>query len=672
VSKTKSHSIEEELESLRDEIRHHDHAYYVLDHPEISDREYDHLYSKLKDLESQYPHLIPPDSPTQRVAGKPISTIAQIRHKKPILSLDNSYSPEEIQAWVDRIQKILNNQKVQFVLNPKIDGLSLSLNYKNGVLDKAATRGDGELGEDVTANAKTIKNIPLKLQGRPPKIFEVRGEVYIEIKDFKKMNEDLKNKGEEPFANPRNAGAGSLRQKDSRITTERPLKFFAHSFGEISDGSYTEYTQFLKSCEKFAIPVAKPFKREDSIEKVIQTCTQWQNEREKWPFEADGVVIRLNSLAQQNALGTTAKSPRWAIAFKFPAAQATTKILDVEHSVGRTGIITPTAHLEPVLCGGVTISNATLHNYEEVERLGVKMGDTVLIERAGEVIPKVIKVMASKRTGDEKEIKAPKNCPACNTPVVKMVGEVAIRCPNSNCPIQIERGIIHFASRDAMDIEGMGEAVVQQLSKHHNLNNIADIYALAKNDFLQLDLFKEKRARNLVEAIEKSKKKPLDKLIYGFGIPNIGEKVATVLAEEMGSLDNLAQADETSLTAISDIGPIVAQSIVTYFKNPLLKEILKKLKKHGIDPRYKKKSRPENTPFSRKTVVFTGELSKMSRSEAENRVRSLGGKAAGSVSKKTDFVVVGENPGSKAAKAKKIGIHILSEEAFLKALKKVT
>jgi DNA ligase (NAD+) len=665
-------SADKTIQKLRDEIRRHDTLYYVKENPEISDREYDRLMEELKNLEDQNPGLITPDSPTQRVSGTPVSTFGQIRHKIPMLSLSNTYSPEEVTEWSERFQKLIPHEKPTFVLNPKIDGLSLALIYKNGLLAKAATRGDGEVGEDVTTNAKTIKNVPLKLLGDAPSILEVRGEVFMNTRDFQKMNEDLQNGGEEPFANPRNAASGSLRQKNPQITAKRPLRFFAHSLGQIEGEKFELYSDFLKFCEKLGISIAKPSKVTSTLDQTIKMCLAWQNQRNTWEFETDGVVVRLDDFKQQEKLGSTAKSPRWAIAYKFPAQQATTQVLDVEHSVGRTGVITPTAKLNPVECGGVTISNATLHNYDEISRLGVKIGDTVLIERAGEVIPKVIKVIIPKRTGSEKTIKIPITCPACQTPLIKLEGEVALRCPNPNCPVQIERSIIHFASRDAMDIEGMGIAVVEQLTKQHGIKNMADIYNLTKEDFLQLELFKDKRAQNLVNAIQKSKEQPLDKLIYALGIPNIGEKAAYVLAGHFGSMGALAKAKEDELTLISDVGPIVAKAVIDYFKNPRAIETLKKLKNHAIDPKFKKSQSPSTGPYAGKTVVFTGELSKMSRSEAEKLIRNMGGNSTGSVSQKTDFVVVGENPGSKFEKAQKLGIKILKEDAFLDSLKKVT
>ena len=670
MSRAKTARPEAEIKALREEIRKHDHLYHVLDSPEISDREYDRLYERLKRLEADHPDLVTPDSPTQRVSGKPVSSFPPVRHRVPMLSLDNTYSTDEVRAWEERMKRVLGARAVTFVLNPKIDGLSLSLRYEDGDLKTAATRGDGMTGEDVTVNARTIHAIPLRLRGKAPDTFEVRGEVYMTIADFRKMNERLQADGKEAFANPRNAAAGSLRQKDPRITASRPLKFFVHSYGDISGKSCKTYGDFLKQCEDLGLPVAKPMETTKDLDGVIRVCKKWEDTRERWAFEVDGVVVRIDDIDQQKELGFTAKSPRWAVAYKFPAKQATTVLENVTHSVGRTGVITPAAELRPVECGGVTISSASMHNYDEVARLGVKIGDTVVIERAGEVIPQIVKVVLSKRTGKERKIEIPTHCPACGTKLEKLEGEVAIRCLNLNCPVQIERSIIHFASRDAMDIEGMGEAVVAQLHRTPGLKNVADIYDLTKEDFLKLELFAEKRAENLVTAIAASKTRPLDKLIYGLGIPHVGEKSAFVLAERFGTLDALAAASEDELTRVPDVGGVMANAIRRFFDQPRVKETLKSFKRHGIHPRFEKTAGGDL--LAGKTVVFTGELTSFTREEAERTVRMLGGKAAGSVSRKTDFVVAGPNAGSKLKKAHDFGVKVLSEDAFLKMIKKVS
>ncbi len=663
--------IRKQVEDLRRQIREHDHAYYVLDKPTIADREYDRLMESLKDLETKNPTLITPDSPTQRVGGEAIAQFGAVRHRVPMLSLDNTYSPEELLAWHERVVKTLKDEKPRFVLNPKIDGLSLALVYENGQLTQAATRGDGNTGENVLANARTIKSIPLRLHGISSARFEVRGEVYMEVKDFQEMNRAFTEEGEDVFVNPRNAAAGSLRQKDPRITAKRPLKFFAHSYADTGDTPFKHYTDFLTACEKAGLPVAKPLQIANNIDDALKACLSLQEKRDSLAFEIDGVVVRIDDLEQQRVLGWTAKSPRFAIAYKFPAKQATTRLLDVLHSVGRTGVITPAAKLEPVECGGVMISNATLHNYDEIKRLDVRIGDTVLIERAGEVIPKVLKVIVEKRTGKEQIIKEPKLCPACETPLKRLQEEVALRCLNPSCPVQIERSIIHFGSRDAMDIEGMGEAVVHQLLEKPGLKDMADIYSLTKEDFLGLELFADKRAENLVNAIETSRSQPLERLIYGLGIPHVGEKTAFVLAERFGTMGALMKADEAELQAVSEVGPVLANSIKTFLSTPRFEKTWKKLEKAGVNPKHVK-VQIASSPFTGKSVVFTGELQKNTRDEAERLVRMAGGKPSGSVSAKTGYVIVGENPGSKYTKAQKLGVQILDEEAFLKLMKKVS
>ena len=666
--------IKKQIEKLRKEIKRHDYLYYVLNQPEISDYEYDQLMKKLQDLEKKYPQLITPDSPTQRVSGEVAKEFKSVKHNTPMLSLENTYSSEEIIDWEERIRKILGEQKCEFVVEPKIDGVSCTILYKNGLLVLGATRGDGETGEDITLNIKTIHSIPLSLRESSkyqiPSTFEVRGEVYIDKKDFEKLNKKLQDNNEITFANPRNAAAGSIRQKDPKVTAERPLKFFAHSTGLIEDKNLKieNHLKFLEICKEFGIRTIENFKLCKNIEEVIDYCKKWQEERDKIEYDIDGMVIKVNSFRQREILGTTMKSPRWAIAYKFPAQQATTKIKNIRVQVGRTGIITPVADLEPVKCGGVTISHATLHNFDEIKRLGVKIGDTVIVERAGEVIPKIVKVIESKRTGNEKNFKVPEKCPECGGEIVKeKEEEVAYRCINPSCPAQLIRGLIHFAKREAMDIEGLGEAVVQQLVEKKLVQDFADIYSLKKEDLLQLELFKDKKAQNLLDAIQKSKNRPLSRLLFALGIRNVGEKAAMVLAEKFLNIENLMKATIDELQKIYEIGPVMAESIVNFFKQASTKKLIQKLKDSGVNMKEEIKKGPKI--LEGKTFVFTGELKNFSRNEAEAKVRELGGNATSSVSKKTDYVVVGENPGSKFDKAKKLGIKIIDENEFLKMIK---
>jgi len=666
--------IKKQIEKLRKEIKRHDYLYYVLNQPEISDYEYDQLLKKLEELEKKYPQLITPDSPTQRVSGEIAKEFKSVKHTIPMLSLENTYSPEEIIEWEKRVKKILEGQSCEFVVEPKIDGVSCTILYKNGLLVLGATRGDGETGEDITLNIKTIHSIPLSLRESSkypvPSIFEVRGEVYIDKNEFEKLNKKLQDNNEITFANPRNAAAGSIRQKDPKVTAERPLKFFAHSTGVIEDKNLKieNHLKFLEICKEFGIRTIENFKLCKNIEEVIDYCKKWQEERDKIEYDIDGMVIKVNSFRQREILGTTMKSPRWAIAYKFPAQQATTKIKNIRVQVGRTGIITPVADLEPVRCGGVTISHATLHNFDEIKRLGVKIGDTVIVERAGEVIPKIVKVIESKRTGNEKNFKVPEKCPECGGEIVKeKEEEVAYRCINPSCPAQLIRGLIHFAKREAMDIEGLGEAVVQQLVEKKLVHDFADIYYLKKEDLLQLELFKDKKAQNLLDAIGKSKNRPLSRLLFALGIRNVGEKAAIVLAEKFLNIDNLMKATTDDLQKIYEIGPVMAESIVKFFKQPSTKKLIEKLKDAGVNMKEEIKKAPKI--LEGKTFVFTGELKSFSRNEAEAKVRELGGNATSSVSKKTGYVVVGEKPGSKFDKAKKLGIKIIDENEFLKMIK---
>lgn len=657
------------IEELKKTIQRHNYLYYVENKPEITDAEFDALLNELKELEKNYPQFITPDSPTQRVGGVASSDFKPVKHNPPMLSLDNCYSEKEFKDWFERIKKTLKLDDIEFVCEAKIDGLSCSIEYRDGSLIQASTRGDGEKGEDVTENVKTIKSIPLKIEAPKGSIIEVRGEVYLNKIDFEEINKIQLKNGEELFANPRNAASGSLRQKNPLITAKRKLKFATHSYGKILgfEEPKTHY-DYLNLCKNWFIPINKYLIKTNKITEIIEFYNKMSERRKELDFEIDGIVVKVNEFKLQKILGETSKSPRWAIAFKFRAEQAKTILKDVIFSVGRTGIVTPVAVLEPVRCGGVTISNSTLHNFDEIKRLEIKIGDKVIIERAGDVIPKIVRAVKEERSGKEKDIKIPKTCPSCNSLLFQYEDEVYIRCINPDCPAQIKGKIIHFASREAMNIEGLGENTIEDLINKDLVHKISDIYKLKKEDLLKLDLFKDKKAENLLSQIENSKKQNLDRLIYALGIPHIGEKTARILAENFKNIDELMQAEPNKLSSIPDIGPVIAQSIYTFFNQQSTHLLIKELKEFGVNTLYYKSIKGKK--FEGITFVFTGELKTMTRNDAEEKVMELGGKVSSSVSVKTSYVVVGENPGSKYDKAKKLGIKIINEDEFIKMIEK--
>lgn len=679
-------NISRQIEELKNLIRQHDYFYYSLDDPKISDFEYDKLFKQLQALENAYPQFISKDSPTQRVSGSVSSTFNKIKHKIPMFSLDNSYSTEDVLQWYERVKKIVGSN-MDFIVEPKIDGLSASLTYINNSFISGCTRGDGEYGEDITENLKTVKNIPLKLMYNNksflPKfgsknidinldelnIFEVRGEVYINKKDFQLLNDNLSDSGLPKFANPRNAAAGSLRQKNPKITSERKLSFFIHSFGQVSGAELSKHSEFIDFCSKAGFAVQKDIKVCGDIGEVLEFIQYLQEKRDELPYEIDGVVVKVNDYEKQKIIGYTNKSPKWAIAYKFPARQAVTKLLAVKLQVGRTGVVTPAASLEPVSLSGVTISNATLHNFDEIERLNLNEGDDVLVERAGDVIPKIVKVVEKK---SQNYFVPPLFCPSCNSKIVKETEEdVYYRCVNPSCPAQFQRSLEHFVSRDAMNIEGFGEVVVDQLLKLNKLHTFADIYKLTFDDFMMLSLFKEKKANNLIESIVTSRNNPLNKLIFALGIRHVGEKSAVILADRFKTIDNLIAASEEQLLSINEIGTVLAKSIKDYFANSetllMIKE-LQSLKVNTVEP----EKDTSFSPLQNKTFVLTGELTSITRKEAENYILSLGGKTTSSVSKKTDFIVVGSEPGSKYKKALELNIKILNENEFKELIKNET
>lgn len=660
--------IKNKIEKLKENIRKHDYLYYVLSQPLVSDKEYDNLMYELKLLEDRYPQYRTDDSPTQRLSSGISAGFKTVKHQAGMFSLDNTYSIEELKAWEMRVRKGLSGDTVfEYVVELKIDGVSANLTYAHGKLILGATRGDGTTGEEVTANLKTIRAIPLVFRGKDvPDLIEIRGEVYMKNRDFLKVNQERQMNGEDLFANPRNATSGSLKLLDSNIVAKRHLNFLAHSLGAYQGRRIQTQWEFLGLLKDWGLCLDKHSVLCQDITAVIDYCLKWQEKRDQVGYEIDGIVIKLNSLKGQQDLGFTAKSPRWAVAYKFPARQATTEVLEIKVNVGRTGVITPIAVLKPVECSGVIISNATLHNFDEIKRLKIRVGDRVLIERAGDVIPKVVKVVQQLGL---KDYIIPLRCPACAEKIVKVKDiDVAYRCINSDCSAQLERALLHFASRDAMDIEGLGEAVINQLVKIKLLKSLADIYKLKLSNLLVLELFKEKKANNLLAAIKKSKGQSLARLIFALGIRHVGQKAAYTLAMEFGSLDKLIQAKFEDLDRIPEIGEVMAGSLLDYFALNQTKKLIQELKTAQVNMRQEIFKAKINA-LTNKTIVFTGQLKEFSRSQAEALVRQSKGIPASSVSSKTDFLVAGESAGSKFNKAKELGVRIISEHEFKEMIK---
>lgn len=653
----------DEIERLKKLINYHNNLYYNLDNPVLSDTQYDELYKQLKDLEDAYPQYRTQNSPTQRVGGMAVNSFAAVAHRVPMMSLDNSYSADDIRAWHERAEKLLHKTDFEMVVEGKIDGVSCSLTYENGTLIQASSRGDGKIGEDITANVLTIKNIPHELTNAPEGLLEIRGEVYLNKKDLEALNQLQQLKNESVFANTRNAAAGSLRQKDSSLAAQRPLKFFAHSFGT---GKITQdsFSGFIEACKNWGFSVCPVRTNTTQISQVIRFYNEFEKSRHQLPFDVDGLVVKINRFDDQRILGVTAKSPRWAIAFKYPAPQATTTVNKIIFSVGRSGIITPVAQLQPVSCAGVVISNATLHNFDEIKRLNVREGDTVIIERAGEVIPKVVKVVEHKGS---QEVLPPTQCPSCAAPVYKEQDEVGYYCINPSCPAQLRARLLHFASRDAMDIDGLGSVVMDLLLDHNYIHEFSDIYGLTFLHLLSLENFKDKRAQNLLDAIEASKQKPLGKLLFALGIAFVGEKTAEILADRFHTLDALKNASLEELQNVPDVGEKVSQSIYDFFRDPHALEQIEKLREAGLNFTQPQKQLSGNI-LDGKTLVFTGELKSMTRTDAERLAHQYGGKTSGSVSKKTSYVVAGEAAGSKLKKAQELGVPVLTEDEFFKLI----
>lgn len=649
----------EEIERLKKLINYHNNLYYNLDNPILSDTQYDELYKQLKDLEDKYPQFRTKNSPTQRIGGQASNLFSPVVHAVPMMSLDNSYSAQDIRDWYARAAKLLGRSDFKMVVEAKIDGISCSLTYQDGKLITAASRGDGKTGEDITPNVLTVQDIPHTLPQAPSPL-EIRGEVYLEKKDLQALNDKQRLLGENIFANTRNAAAGSLRQKDSSITAQRPLKFFAHSFGAGDIGA-DSFSGFIQLCRQWGFAVSPVRLETTNLEEVIAFYNQFDSARHNLPFDVDGLVVKVDLFEWQRVLGNTAKSPRWAIAFKYPAEQATTKVNNIIFSVGRSGIITPVAELEPVPCAGVIISNATLHNFDEVKRLGVRVGDSVIIERAGEVIPKVVKVAQSLGT---QEVLPPVQCPSCGGRVYKEESEVGYYCINPACPAQIRARILHFASRGAMDIEGLGENVVDQLLANKYITNFTDIYRLTFLHLLNLENFKDKKAQNLLDAIEASKHRTLARLLFAVGIAFVGAKTAELLADHFRTLDALMNASLEELQAIPEVGVAVSKSVYDFMRDPKVRQQLEELRQAGLNLTQPAKQLSANI-FEGKTLVFTGELTTMTRTQAELKAKEYGGKTSGSVSKKTAYVVAGAEAGSKLKKAQELGVTVLTEQEFL-------
>jgi len=660
--------IKKRIESLRNIIRRHDNLYYVQNKPEILDQEYDKLYRKLKDMESSHPELVTPDSPTQRVGEKPVEGFPAVKHIVPMLSMDNTYSAHELREFDERVRKNLKGEKYEYVAELKFDGVSISLVYENGVWKTGATRGDGVEGDDVSNNLKTIRSIPLSFKDnvkKLPKIIEVRGEVYMTKKSFNEINREKEKAQEELFANPRNAAAGSLKLLDPSIVAKRRLNIYVWGMSYCEGIEFKTHTDTFRYLEEAGFRVNPHFKLCKNIEEAIEYCNSWQAKRDKLDFNIDGMVVKINDRSQRDSLGVTTKSPRWEIAYKFPAEKALTAVKDIIIQVGRTGTVTPVAILKPVRLSGTTVSRATLHNFDEIERLDVRLGDKVYVEKSGEIIPKILSVAKEKRTGKEKPFGLPVNCPACGSKLYETPDEVAIRCENAGCPAQIKEKVLHFAARDAMDIDGMGEAIVSQLVDKKLIKDYGDIYSLNLDDVKNLERMAQKSAANLINAIEKSKFNELNKLIYALGIRHVGEHAAWVLANNFGSIEKLSKASSDELTAIHEIGPVMAESVNNFFTSKENLIILEKIARAGLKITAGQ-LKEKGGKLEGKTVVITGTLKDFSRDKAQDLIRKLGGNPSSSVSKSTDFLVAGSEPGSKLEKAKTLGVKILDEKEFKK------
>ena len=661
-----------EADKLRREIRHNEYLYYVLDAPEITDAEYDRMMVRLRELEARYPDSIPADSPTQRVGGRASSQFTEVRHLEPLLSLGNVFSAEELRAFDERVRSGLPaGSKVEYVMEPKIDGLACSLIYENGKLVRAATRGDGVVGENVTANVRTIRSIPLTLKvpdgETVPELLDVRGEVYMPRQAFMRLNEQRAERGESEFANPRNAAAGSLRQLDPQVTASRSLSFFAYYL--VGEGAQPKHSESLALLAHYGFKVSENYKVVENIDEAIKYIGDFNELRQGLSYDTDGAVIKVNDVYQQRILGATGKDPRWATAYKYPPEQAETTLEDIDWRVGRTGVLTPTAVLTPVKLSGSVISRATLHNEDFIRAKDIRIGDRVVINKAGEIIPEVLRVVVEKRTGDEKEVEIPSVCPECGWRVERQGEEAAIRCANPHCPALGREGLIHVVSRDAMNIDGCGPSVINALLDAGLVRDAADLYSLRKDDLLKLERMGEKSADNLLAALAESKKNELDKLLFALGIRHVGAKVARILATEFGSMEKLQQAQPEELAQIRDIGDKIAESVVTWLNVPANIDLVERLAAAGLTMTFTPPASQEDNPFFGKTLVFTGTMPTLGRAEAKTMAQDVGAKVSGSVSKKTDYVIAGAEAGSKLEKAQQLGVTVIDEAEFLRLLK---
>ena len=658
-----SKTVQQEVNELRKQLRRHEHLYYVLDQPEISDFEYDALMRRLQSLEQEHPELLTPDSPTQRVGGKPRAGFVKVPHSSPMLSLDNALNEGELREFDRRVRELLKGEPYEYVAELKLDGLSLAAQYRDGAFAQAVTRGDGEVGEDVTGNARTIRSLPLSVSGDTT--FEVRGEALMNTRAFERLNEEREAAQLSKFANPRNAAAGSLRMLDPSVTASRQLDFYAYLYLVDGRTKFEEHWASLDHLAALGFKVNPERKLCRDVEELLEFCRKWEVGRDGLKYEIDGVVAKVNSLAQQARLGWTAKSPRWAIAFKYPPRQVETEVDNIEVQVGRTGALTPVAHLKPKLVGGVTVARATLHNEDEIERLGLQLGDTVLVERSGDVIPKVVRVV--KQGSDRRPFQMPSHCPVCGGDVVREAGEVASRCINTNCPARLKESVLHFAARSVMNIDGMGDALVDQLVDRGLVRSVADLYSLTLDQLTGLERMGAKSAEKLLANIEASRGRSLSRVLNGLGIPFVGERTGQILADTFGSIDAIATADTDTLQQAEEVGPKVAHSIRQFFGEPRNRELVERLRAAGLVFEQEKKVKPKG-PLVGKTFVLTGTLAGMTREEAKARIEAAGGKVSGSVSKKTHYLVAGEEAGSKLDKARELGVEVIDADRLGKLL----